>query len=65
MKINDITAAIARSKKEREAAIENGKEAETNWRTRFAACGEPSRRSCARITASALPAASWPTSSPV
>lgn len=35
MKINDITAAIARSKKEREAAIENGKEAETNWRTRF------------------------------
>lgn len=35
MKINDITAAITRSKKEREAAIENGKEAETNWRTRF------------------------------
>lgn len=35
MKINDITAAIARSKKEREAAIENGKEAETSWRTRF------------------------------
>ena len=35
MKINDITAAIARSKKERETAIENGKEAETNWRTRF------------------------------
>ncbi|MFU9135733.1 hypothetical protein [Erwinia tasmaniensis] len=35
MKINDITTAIARSKKEREAAIENGKEAETNWRTRF------------------------------
>ncbi|MDN4626573.1 hypothetical protein [Erwinia sp. PsM31] len=35
MKINDITAAIARSKKERKAAIENGKEAETSWRTRF------------------------------
>lgn len=35
MKINDIAAAIARSQKEREAAIENGKEAETNWRTRF------------------------------
>ncbi|WP_338493343.1 hypothetical protein VRB23_02965 [Erwinia aphidicola] len=35
MKINDITAAIARSKKEREAAIDNGKEAETSWRTRF------------------------------
>lgn len=35
LKINDITTAIARSKKEREAAIENGKEAETNWRTRF------------------------------
>lgn len=35
MKINDITAAIARSKKEREAAIENGREAETSWRTRF------------------------------
>jgi len=35
MKINDITAAITRSKKEREAAIENGKEAETSWRTRF------------------------------
>ncbi|MGK6329204.1 hypothetical protein ACMGEE_19245 [Erwinia sp. DT-104] len=35
MKINDITAAIAHSKKEREAAIENGKEAETSWRTRF------------------------------
>ncbi|MGK9470890.1 hypothetical protein ACSST1_19295 [Pantoea agglomerans] len=35
IKINDITAAIARSKKERDAAIENGKEEETNWRTRF------------------------------
>lgn len=35
MKINDITAAINRSKKEREAAIDNGKEAETSWRTRF------------------------------
>ncbi|WP_431022067.1 Phage protein [Erwinia rhapontici] len=35
MKINDITAAITRSKKEREAAIDNGKEAETSWRTRF------------------------------
>ncbi len=35
IKINDITAAIAHSKKECEAAIENGREAETNWRTRF------------------------------
>ena len=35
MKINDTAAAIARSKKEREAAIDNGKEAKTSWRSRF------------------------------
>ena len=32
---NNICANFTRCEKEREAAIEAGKEAETNWRTRF------------------------------
>ena len=34
-KLNGIRSAIARCEKEREAAIANGQEAETSWRTRF------------------------------
>lgn len=35
LKINEINSSITRCEKERNDAIESGKEAETNWRTRF------------------------------
>lgn len=35
LKLNDVNASITRCEKERSEAIESGKEAESDWRTRF------------------------------
>ncbi len=64
MKINDIAAAIAPSKKERDAAIDTIKKRKPTGAPAFVACVGRLRRRCAPSTASASPAVSWPASSP-